>query len=400
MEQSKIRTHSQLPLHLLNFCTYGIVAVFTSYLQLFYQSVGMNNLQIGMLIAAGPLVSLVAHPFWNFCRRQLSGIRGILLWLLIGILIFLHMLLWTDQIVHTVWNSLLLYFFFTPLLYTTLTMSMEYAEPTNLNQAFWTYRYSGTAGGALIPFAISFPTWNGENNRLSIIIILSIVIIISMGLAMMLPPLKRQISTPTISFREFRGAILNKYVVTLLLLGMLVTVPIMINQMFMPLIMINAGGTILDITLALCFSGILELLFLVLTVRYMKRTLNSLILGLLAVTPLIALRWSFMSSATMPIHIILTHLLNALTLGGFYLLATGLLSLLLPKAFRSAGQTLGILCWSGISCGIAGLLGGWMMQNFGVVILYKTLMGVTLVSTIGLALMWLQIHRNGYEPSK
>jgi MFS transporter, PPP family, 3-phenylpropionic acid transporter len=224
------------------------------------------------------------------------------------------------------------------------------------------------------------------------------VVTLAIGLCISLPAIRRQNTPPAITLRELNGALHNKYFVAFLILGMFITIPILINQMFLPLIITDLGGSVLDITFAISLSAILEIVVLFLVVRYMKLTLSTLFLGLTIVTLLIALRWNLMSAAILPMHVVLIQLFNALTLGGFYFMSTRLISLLLPKPFRSSGQTITIICWSGIAGGIAGLLGGWMLQSFGAVILYKTLVYMTLCATVGFAIIWSHIRQHGYVP--
>ncbi|WP_223066031.1 MFS transporter [Paenibacillus caui] len=400
MEQRDYRANPLLSLHLLNFFIYGIAAIFTSYLQLYYLSTGMDKLQIGLLLAAGPVISLIAYPFWNYCRTRQTGTRTILLLLLAGILLSINLLLWESSPHYIVWSSLFLYFFLTPLVAMNNTLTLEYTDQSNLKAGFRKNRYWGSAGWALLPFAVSFPYKDGILHKLPVAIVSTLIVALAIGLCISLPALKRQNIAPPLTTREIGGVLLNKYFTIFLALGMLVSISNTANLMFMPLFMTDLGGSVLDVAFAIFLSVILETAVMYLLNRYLKQNISSLILCLTLVSLLLALRWNYMASATLPVQVIFVQLLNSATLGGFFYTGIRLTSLFLPKPFRSAGQTVCVICWSGLSGVMAGLLGGWLFQSFGSVIFYKTLVSMTFFGALGFGLMWAHIVRNGYVPSR
>ncbi|GGA42718.1 hypothetical protein GCM10010917_30060 [Paenibacillus physcomitrellae] len=393
---------ASLSLHLLNFFTYGIASIFTSYLQLYYLSVGLDKLQIGELLAAGPLVSVAAYSFWNYCRSKQLSTRNTLILLLIGILLSVQLLLWVESYRWVVWGSLILFFFLSPLLTISHTFTLEKLgeSSSKLKKNYPISRWWSSLGWAILPFSLSYSFNDGVFHRLPIIISVTLFAAAAIVFGLSFPSYKQPDPTPPLTGREISGVLLNKYFIAFLLLGMLITVPFSVNQLFMPLFMTDLGGSMLDFALAIFAATILEAAVFYGLTRWVKKQMSRLLLVITLVSLLSVLRWNLMASATLPVHVILIGLLNAVTLGGFFLVGTRITSLFLPKPFRSAGQTLCVLCWSGLSVIIAGLMGGWLFQNFGSVILYKTLVSMALCGTIGLGLLWAYIHRKGYAPSK
>ncbi|WP_237167932.1 MFS transporter [Paenibacillus yonginensis] len=395
-------SQASLSLHLLNFFVYGIASIFTSYLQIYYMSAGLDKLQIGELLAAGPLVSVAAHAFWNYCRSRQLSTRNTLILLLIGILLSVQLLLWVETYRWIVWGSLILFFFLSPLLTMNHTFTLEKLGESSreLKQSYPASRLWASLGWAILPFSLSYTLNDGIFHRLPIIILVTLFAAAAIVFGLSFPSVRQLDPTPPLTGRQITGVLLNKYFMAFLLLGMLITIPFAVNQLFMPLFMTDLGGSVLDVSLAIFAATILEAVIFYGLARWIKRQMSRLLLVLTAVSLLSTLRWNLMAGATLPVHVILIGLLNAATLGGFFLVGTRLTSLFLPKPFRSAGQTLCVLCWSGMSAVIAGLMGGWLFQNFGSVILYKTLVSMALCGTIGLGLLWAYIHRNGYAPSK
>lgn len=400
--EHKERRINTFSLNLLNFLTYGMIAIFTSYLQLYYLSSGMDMFQIGILFATGPLVSVVAHPFWNLLRNQQLGTRNTLLFLLAGTALAIHLVLWVGQIKYLVLSSLLLFFFLTPLtnFMSIFNLELVNADPSLVRSKFRSGRLWGAIGLSVVPFFVSFSYGSNISFRLPDLIVITVLIALSAGLAILLPAERKPNQTPPLRAREVFGVLLNKYFITFVVLGMLISVPITVNLMFMPLFITDLGGSLMDVAFALFAASILEAGVFYLLNRFMRRTISALMLGLTLVGLLLTLRWHLMANATAPGEVIGVQVLNTVTLGGFFYLGIQLTALFLPKPFRSAGQTVLVVCWSGLSGIIAGLLGGLLYQSFGAVILYNSLVAMSVCGTIGFGIMGLYIYNNGYKPDQ
>ncbi|MDU2243111.1 MAG: MFS transporter, partial [Paenibacillus sp.] len=99
-----------------------------------------------------------------------------------------------------------------------------------------------------------------------------------------------------------------------------------------------------------------------------------------------------------PIQILLIQLLHSVTFGGFFYVGTKLITLLLPRPLRSAGQAVYTFAASGLAGVIAGFWGGWMFQNFGSVVMYRSGVALTLIGALGFAAIWYQVRHHGYSP--
>ena len=48
-----------------NFFIYGAIAIYSTFFPLYLKETGMSSFTIGLLLAGGPFISLLANPFWG-----------------------------------------------------------------------------------------------------------------------------------------------------------------------------------------------------------------------------------------------------------------------------------------------------------------------------------------------
>ncbi|MNW26013.1 putative 3-phenylpropionic acid transporter [compost metagenome] len=385
------------PLHslkLYNFFLYGAIAIFSSFLPLYFQDIGMSKLEIGTLMAIGPFVSVFANPFWGYACDRSQNIRRILLIMIGGTLLFLQAIFY----VHTytlIYSAMILFFFFqSPLFTQTNSMILGYIDGTN--RKFGSFRIWGSLGWALIAL-LSGPIID-RFGASSISTIFTVLLIASVAALLLLPPLRASSDAPNVNIRGFGKILMNGYFMTFILLGILVSIPNAINSAFVSLYITELGGSVGSVGAAVFSSSILEVVVFLLFDRLLGRKMTTMIGCLTLVSLLFALRWWLMSAATDPMHIILIQAMHCITFGGYFYVGTQLTLLFVPREFRSSGQALYTLTWAGISGIIAGLAGGWLFQNFGGEIMYKVGVTLALLGATGFGIMWYMLRKHGYRP--
>jgi len=356
----------------------------------------MNKLEIGILISAGPLISLLAHPFWRLMSDRSHNIRVILLVMLIGLLTVGHLLFRVDTFQMLYIVVMLVFFFQSPLLSQSNSLTLGYV--TDTNRKFETYRLWGSFGWAIAALAAGITIDATGKNGFSLLF--SVMLILSISSTLLLPSSRYTADMPWISGKEFRHVLKNKYFVIFIVLGLFVAIPNSINALFMPLLISDLGGNRLSVGIAVFLSTLLEMAAFVLLNRYLKNKITYLIGTLTVVSILFALRWNLMADATHPAQIIIIQLLHAITFGGFFYVGTRSIALFLPSSSRAAGQAVYSFMLSGVTGIIAGLLGGFTFQDFGPVIMYQMGMMMTLFAAIGFGALWYHFHKNGYSPVK
>lgn len=391
------RRHSSfslLPLGLLNFFIYGTMVIFAAFFQLYLQDIGMDKLEIGSLMAIGPLISLLAHPFWRYLGDQRQNPRAILIAMMLGLLVMGHLMFKVNTFSMLYLTMILLYFFLSPLLAQSNTLILGYTAETE--NRFGSYRIWGSLGWTFIALAAG-PIIDAIGHH-GISLLFSVTLMLAIGATLLLPSIRQSSQTPWLKGWELRRALQNKYLLAFVVFSMLVAIPNAMNSMFMPLFMTDLGGSRLEVGGAVFLSTVFELLAFILLDRFLKRKMSYLLACITIVSLLFAVRWDLMSEATQPIQILLIQLLHSVTFGGFFYVGTKLITLLLPRPLRSAGQAVYTFAASGLAGVIAGFWGGWMFQNFGSVVMYRSGVALTLIGALGFAAIWYQVRHHGYSP--
>ncbi|GGF87052.1 putative transporter YwbF [Paenibacillus albidus] len=377
-----------------NFFVYGTIVLFTSYFQLYLQDVGMNKLEIGTVMSLGALVSIFANPFWGIWTDRYQNIRRIVLVMLAGTL-GLSQFIFQANTYETIYISIVLFYFFQgPLFAQSNTMILSYIEGTN--HRFQSFRLWGSLGWAITAIAAGLLLDWSDISILSYLF--AVLLCASMIALVMLPKLDHSIGMAPLSFKSFSKVFYNPFFLCFILFGILVSIPNTMNNTFMSLYITDLGGSTGMIGWAVFLSSILEVGVFILCSRFLKRKVSVLIGWLALVSALFLLRWWLMAGATTPLQVVLIQILHCITFGGFFYVGTQLTMLLVPRPFRSSGQALYTLTWSGLSGILGGVLGGWLFQNLGAQSMYQVGVFFTLIATIGFGCMWLFVTRGGYQP--
>ncbi len=383
-----------LPLRWYTFFIYGTMVIFTSFFQLYLQDIGMSQSEIGALMAIGPFVSLFANPFWGYLGDRMQNVRFVLLTMMIGTLVLV-------QIVFNVENYTLIYivmtcffFFQTPMFAQSSTLILNYIDGTPYK--FGGFRLYGSLGWALTA-VVAGPVID-QLGVPRIGIVFTALLLVAILLMLVLPPQERLSGgAAPINWTTLKQIGSNLYFIGFIILGVLVAIPNMMNSTFLSLYVIELGGSKSMVGWAVFASSIFEAVLFLLFDRFLRKKVSFMIGWLAIVSLLFTFRWLLMAEAVSPIQVIFIQLLHAVTFGGYFYVGTQLTMMFVPNAFRSTGQALYTMTWSGVSGVIAGFLGGWLFQNFGSEQMYLAGVALSLVGSIGFALMWLNVRRTGYQ---
>ncbi|WP_438492926.1 MFS transporter [Paenibacillus sp. IHBB 3054] len=375
-----------------NFFVYGTVVLFTSFFPLYLQDVGMNKLEIGSLMSVGALVSIIANPFWGIWSDRYQNMRRIVLVMLTGTLV-LSQLVFQAHTYEMIYVSILFFYFFQgPLFAQSNTMILSYIDGTN--HKFGSFRLWGSLGWALTAI-LAGPVieWAG----VSILSYLFAALLCAAMLSLVaLPRLDHSIGVAPLPFKGFQKIFYNPFFLCFIFFGILVSIPNTMNNTFVSLYITELGGSKTMIGLAVFLSSILEVGVLLLCNRFLKRKVSVLLGWLALVSVLFVLRWWLMAGATTPLQVAFIQILHCITFGGFFYVGTQLTMLLVPRPYRSSGQALYTLTWSGISGILGGVLGGWLYQTLGAQSMYQSGVFLSFIGTLGFGLMWLFVSRGDY----
>lgn len=370
-----------------NFFLFGGNAILYPFLPLFLVSQGFDSIQIGLLMAAGPIITLLANPFWGYWCDRLQNNKKILIFMLFGNLL-LSIILFRMETFLTAYIVMLAFFFFqTALLPVTESLVLHAIDKANY--PYGTIRLWGSIGFAVLAVLSGIIVeWLGIGNLGWIFsVFLLSTILISFGLPKQGKP-SRKFST-----RGFSRIIMNRYYLIFLVLSLIIALPSQMNSMFLSLYINELGGSKVDIGWSFFLAAIGEVPIFLLLDRYFKCKPRVMI-GLLIISSLLySVRWALTAIAAFPFQVGLIQIMHSITFGVYVYVATQLCVYLIPKTYRTAGQALYSMFWMGIAGVLAGMIGGTIFEYGGPRLMYGISSLMSLVSMFGFMLLWGRVHR-------
>ncbi|OPH46645.1 MFS transporter [Paenibacillus ferrarius] len=370
-------------LKVFNFVLYGALAIYSTFFALYLKDIGFSNVQIGLLVAGGPLIGLVANPFWAYCADRFRNNKRILIICLIGNFSVMQFVFMTESY-PLIYSLMLFYFTFqSPLFTQSNSLILNVIEGTN--RKFGEFRAWGSLGWALIA-VIAGPIigWLGINK---LWIVFDAMLLFAIFFTFLMPSGNEREQKAKFTNKGYFTVFQNKYFLIFVCLGVLISIPNSMNTTFLSIYIRGLGGTNTVVGWAAFATAILEVPVFLLLDRYLKKNSRTMLGWLTVISLLFSARWLLMSVASSAIQVIFIQLLHAITFGGYYYVGTQLTSHLVPGEYRSSGQAVYGLTWGGISGIIAGILGGWMFENLGAAVLYQICFGITICGFIGFFLL-------------
>ncbi|RXZ76579.1 MFS transporter [Paenibacillaceae bacterium] len=387
MSTDQVRLVSKQMLRMLkvfNFLVYGAIAVYSTFFALYLKDLGVSNVQIGLLVAGGPLIGLVANPLWAYFADRIRNNKRILIICLFGNFICMQFVFMTQSYIWIYSLMLFFYAFQSPLFTQSNSLILNVIDGTK--HKFGEFRAWGSLGWALIAVAAG-PVigWLGIRQ---LWIVFDVMMLFAIFFTFLMPSGNEREVKEKFSNSGYLQVFKNKKFIVFVALGVLISIPNSINLTFLGIYIKDLGGSSTMVGWSAFATAILEVPVFLLLDRYLKKQSSTMLGWLIIIGLLFSFRWLLMSFAVSAIQIIFIQLLHSVTFGGYYYMGTQLTSHLVPSQYRSSGQAIYGLTWGGISGIVAGVLGGWMFENLGAALLYQLCFGVTLVGVVGFLLLW------------
>ncbi|OAB42678.1 MFS transporter [Paenibacillus antarcticus] len=369
-----------------NFFSYGAIAIYSTYFAIYLQSIGTSTLEIGALMAGGPIVSIIANPLWGYLSDRLGNIRRILIIMLTGNLLVMQLVFLADSYT-LIYTFMIMFFFFQmPLFSQSNSLILNSIEGTS--HKFGAFRLWGSLGWAVL--AVGAGPVIGQIGIDKLWVVYDIMMLIAIVLTFTLP---RGTSSSTGSGRvNYRTMFSNRTFLLFLLIGLVISIPNAMNSTFVGLYIADLGGNSKMIGWAAFFASIFEIPVFLLLDRYLKKDVRTMVLCLTVVSLLYSLRWLLMSSVDTAMQIICIQTIHCLTFGAFYYIGTQLTAMIVPMEFRASGQAVYALTWGGLSGIAAGFIGGWMFDHTGPQSMYMLGGGMAAVGAISFALLYMYLR--------
>ncbi|RXZ83649.1 MFS transporter [Paenibacillaceae bacterium] len=372
-----------------NFFLYGTIAILTSFFPLYFQEIGLSKIEIGMIMAGGPFISIFANPFWGYWSDRLQNVKKILVFLLIGNLIMTVVVFQIREYAIIFLMMMVFFFFNSPTFSQSNSLILNAIEGTKYK--FGAFRLWGSLGWAII--AVAAGPVISRTGILNLWVLYGILMAVTLLFTIGLP----RGSVKTVSPKGERQSywkvmFTSKVFFIFVVLGVLISVPNSINQTFVSLYITNLGGSKELIGWSVFLSAIFEIPVFLLFDRYLKKSTKVMFACLVVISVLFTLRWMLMSIVTGPVQIVFIQILHCITFGGYYYVGTSLSAHLIPEQYRATGQAIYALTWGGISGIIAGLFGGWMFESLGPRMMYEIGALISIAGVVGFLVMWLWLR--------
>jgi MFS transporter, PPP family, 3-phenylpropionic acid transporter len=371
-------------LKLFTFFMYGTYGLFTPFLPLYFQETGFTPLQIGLLLSVGPVMAVLANPFWGFVSDRLQNMKLIMIILLTGNLV-------TSQIVFefrwfvAVFGSILAYYFFQSAL-SSMNNTMIFQSIESTNYKFGGFRMWGSLGFAATALAAGpIMQWAGIASMGQVY---GVTLVLTIGMAILLKSKKKRKKSKSEPNPQLWHLFRNIPFVLFLVSSMLVFIPNSINSVYIALFLQDLGGSEVSVGWSWFLAAILEVPVFLLLDRYLPRSKVVMTGAMIFTAVLFGLRWFLMGLATDPMHILLIQLLHSITFGTYMYIAAQMCEFMVDARQRASSQAMYALVQGALSNSLGAVLGGIMFETIGAHQMY--LMGV-IITAIGLGgIVWLR----------
>ncbi|MEO3943904.1 MFS transporter [Gorillibacterium sp. CAU 1737] len=377
------RQPSLFSLKLYNLFTYGSLAVLSVYFPLYFSELGLSKLEIGMIMAGGPMISIFSGPFWGYVSDRRQNIRMTLVILLLGSLVVVQGAFQLRAFWPLFALMLVFFFFQSPTNSQGTSLMLNAIEGTT--HKFGRLRLYGSLGYAVIALGAGPLLARSGNGML--IFAYSALLSAALFTTMFLPKGHETAAAHPFTGQGYQEIFRHRGFVLFLLLGVFVSIPNAVNSTFVSLYIRELGGSDVMVGWGSFLSAFFEIPVFLLLDRIVRKNSRYLLAGLLLVSLLFSLRWYLMSLATAPIHVLLTQMLHSVSFGVYTYLGTTLTSLWVAPQYRASGQALFTLTWGGFSGIVAGFAGGLLYDTVGAAMLYRLGTGMAFIGAAGF--LWL-----------
>lgn len=355
-----------------------------TYFPAYFQSIGVSSFFIGLIMAGGPFISILANPFWGYISDKLQNIKRIIMIMSFCSLLIVQFVFMFDQLSIMIAIMLVFFFFNNSIIPQSNSLIFNTIEGTTYK--FGYFRMWGSLGWSIMVMLAGFTLDKIGIHNLSIVF--SIILIVALISTIKLPQ-GRVEGTEKPEKGAYRRLILsNKIFLAFIFLGVLISVPNAINQTFSTLYILQLGGSEVHIGWNAFIMAAFEIPVFLLLDRYLKQEVKIMLRMIILVSFLFVLRWVLMSIAASPVQIVLIQILHSVTFGGYFYIGTTLTAKMIPLQFRASGQALFAITWGGLSGLIAGTTGGLMFDSLGPSTMYMITTCIALVGTIGFIFLY------------
>ncbi|MCC3376383.1 MFS transporter [Cohnella sp. REN36] len=359
-------------LHFFNYATQTLIVTF---FPLYFDDIGFTKLQIGAVYSIGPMLSIFANLLAGIVSDKLRGLRRVLNIIFLGQLIALALLLPQREFTAIAILMALFYLFQTPV--NSMMDSMTLLAASRMNRSFPSIRMFGSLGFALCSLLFGL-LLKQIGSDWTLWLALGTVIV-SLVFSLLIADFQTKMSK--FAFGGLWAIFKRKETLAFFGLVALVSVAHRMNEGFLAVAMRELGASDSLIGGAWLASAASEIPIFFLLAKFGHRFKEIPLLAIASTMYMI--RLAMLSFIHEPAWFVVIQAMHSVTFGIYYVTALRYLQSIISDDFRSSGQALFGVVWTGIAGLIAGTMGGWLYDAFGFASVFRVGSGFAFAAAIG-----------------
>lgn len=327
------------------------------YFNIFFQDVGLDSFQIGLVNAIPRIFALLLMPLWGFLTDYFQENKKVLFITIAGTLITVLIFPYS-----TSFKTLMLLMFFyalfqNPIIPLSDSLLLDYLGEQSNN--YGKVRLWGSVG---YMFSVSLLGYFLEATAsANLFYVYAVILILSLFLLSFLPKSEREIEV--LNPGDFKKIFKKKRLLYFLFFVFILQTTMNANYSYFPLYIIDHGGGEFLVGVALTISSASEILAFFFSDKIIKNTRFSKIIFIISLG--FILRWLTLALFPYNSIILLSQLLHSLTFGLFFAVGVDYVNQISGEKFRATGQNIYAAVFMGVSAISGSLIGGKIYQMSG-----------------------------------
>lgn len=355
----------------LMFSTFSVVGFF---LPPYLQSKGLDSIQIGIVMACGAVISIIAQPFWGFVSDRRKTVKNVLILLICGNFLAASGFFSMEHFVTIAMFFAIFMFFNSATGALTETLVISYAHEQKIE--YGKIRLWGEVGVGLSALLLGIFV-----DRLGLGYMWIIYSSLLAAAFIMINTLKDSASTPVpVDFKALGKLFIQPKLLCFLALVMTVSIPHRMNDIMLSLYFNEMGAPESMLGYAWVVATFSTVPALLLIGRLMKRWNEMLILVVAALA--YSVRWALYGMADNPAVLIAAQALHGVTFPLFLVAAIQHLTNIVPGELRASGQAAFAVTFGGLGGMLGSIGGGYAFEEFGVKAAYGIGSGLSFLAAL------------------
>ncbi|MCT4618118.1 MAG: MFS transporter [Marinisporobacter sp.] len=350
---------------IVEFFFWGTFAAYYPYLTVFLDSKGLDNIQIGMILAINSFISVFGQPFWGMVSDKTQSIKKVFMILLcVAVILISSLSFYEGALLLGIVFGIITFFesALAPLLDSWVIMSIQKEK----NTSYGNIRLWGSVGYAVMVYIFGQLI---EMNGIGILFICYALFgIITIFLCTRVGE-NSSIHGNKVKKLKISKLLKNYDYIVFLIFAVGIFIPYKAAYTFLPRLMDAVGGNKAHLGIALSVMALSEVPLFILSNRLIDKIKPIYIILFSAI--FFILRQFLFAIASSPIHVILIQALQGLSFALFLTGSVYYIYSLAPEELKSTAQTFGSAVFIGGSGIVGNYGGGWAIEHFGLVNMYN-----------------------------